>query len=167
MAHKCYDFWGAEAGKLTKLLDERTLEERKAAVKSGGKTAKRRLYEGWIHRFKDQADYDAVVRLYYELCLAVKQPTDIPNHFGRSALGAAVGDIDAKPIGDLARAVAAGLAKDGGDKDEKSGALVHSDDGTARFGTPNWLEKPPTLKNHDILVAARSLLRALRAALSR
>ena len=170
MAHSCIGFWGAEAKQLIPLLDEMTAAERKAAVKKGSAALKRNPYhpyEGWVQRAKQEADYDALVELYFELCLALRQPTDMPNKFGASAIGLPTGTVNAKDMGDLAREILKNMAADG--NDVQKGAAVHQKQGFPQYGVPNWLEKPPEAKgkpdpNKDILPIARDLLRALRAA---
>lgn len=170
MAHSCIGFWGAEAKQLIPLLDKTTLEERKTAVQKDSIALKRNPYhpyEGWVQRAKRRDDYDALVKLYFELCLALRQPTDMPNHFGASAIGLPGATVDAKDMGDLARSILVAMEKDG--KDVQGKGPVHQKQGFAQYGVPNWLEKPPETKgkpdpNKDILPIARDLLRALRAA---
>ena len=125
------------------------------------------MYEGWIHLANRREDYDALVELYFELCLAIKQPSDMPNHHGRSTLVPAPPEVPSKKFGDLARRVVHGLELDGLEKAPGSNKPAHSAGGVPRYGTPNWLEKPPEKAAGKALDAARNLLRALRAAMDR
>ena len=171
MSHHCLDHWGDNAKSLTKLLDAETKRQRQAAAdlyeSNPTQFKDARLYEGWIHLSRRQEDYDALVKLYLELCLAIKQPSDMPNHHGRSSLVPPPPEVPSKPFGDLARLVIHGLELDGQEKGSGSSKPAHSDGGVPRYGTPNWLEKPPEQADGEALDAARKLLRALRAAMDR
>jgi hypothetical protein len=171
MSHHCLDHWGDNAKSLTKLLDAETKEQRQAAADRYEANPKSfeglRTYEGWIHLARRREDYDALVELHLALCLAIKQPSDLPNRHGRSTLVPSPPEVPSKPFGDLARLVIHGLELDGLEKAPGSSKPAHSDGGVPRYGTPNWLEKPPEKADNAALVAARSLLRALRAAMDR
>lgn len=176
MSHVCQEYWGAAAQKLTLVLGEQTSSERAAALKGVGgnpKHPRRRAYEGWIHRVASEKDYDALLGVYYGLCLALKQPTDIPNHWNRSTFPGQAKLVESQAFGELARKVLIGLKSDGEDMDASRARPFHSgtDDPNGqdvpRYGTPNWLEKPPGLCTGESLVVARNLLRALRGAMNR
>ena len=170
MPHSCIRFWGRDAKTLTRQLDATTRAERRAAVQKGSLSLKRNPYhpyEGWVPRVKDRNDYRALVDLYFELCLALRQPTDMPNHFGSSAIGLPSKTVDARVMGNLARRILVNMERDGTDLERRR--PVHHKLGFAQYGVPNWLEKPPEATgevnpNKRILPVARSLLRALRAA---
>lgn len=170
MPHDCLDFWGNHAKRLTGLLRRETAAQRRL-VDSGTGRRPLRPYEGWVHRAADEADYDRLVKLHYEMCLALKQPTDIPTHWGRTEVKKKkAGSVDAAAIGSLARKVLDGLAQDGAAVDSRTGLPEHSLDGVPRYGTPNWLEKPEDPGKHgkrESLPVARALLQELRAAMAR
>jgi len=173
MAHDCLRYWGAPARRLTVLLDGETLRQRRSAVSAGSRNRRvrpARPYEGWVHRASRAADYDSLITLYFELCLAIKQSTDFPNHHGASAIGGRGRAVDAARMGDLARSVLRGLERDG--RDRTGGVWAHHEFGVPRYGTPNWLEEPPARRGpgrrqRPRLEIARELLRALRAAVDR
>jgi len=181
MPHDCFKFWGDAARRLTRRLDRTTLRERKAAMNRKGPNLKlrpERPYEGWVHRARRFQDYKSLVDLYFELCLAVKQPTDLPNRYGCSALGRIRSTVDAGEMGDLAREILAGLERDG--KSRSRGIPEHHERGHARYGTPNWLEEPPARRKRrtsgkgrraqparPALLTARDLLESLRSAMDR
>lgn len=168
MAHNCYGFWGNEADQLTKHLDAVTHAQRTACLKRSPQVPPvERLYEGWIHRVIGADDYGALRDLYFDLCLALKQPTEIPNHFAKSTVGDPVKVIDAAAMGTLAEKIRSQLPIDGNDGVGKPGGPCHCEGATPRYGTPNWLEHPRTMGNTKILKSARALLRALRAAFGR
>lgn len=182
MPHDCLGYWGKPARRLTGLLEETTLRERKAAMNPKGPNLKlrpERPYEGWVHRARRFQDYESLVDLYFELCLAVKQPTDLPNRHHCSALGRIRSTVDAKEMGDLARKILAGLEDDGKARSRK-GVPEHHERGHARYGTPNWLEEPPARRQkrargkgkrarpaRPALLIARDLLESLRSAMDR
>lgn len=177
MSHSCLAHWGADAEKLTKLLDKQTLTERKAAVgrflalpKKEQRKRKVRTYQGWVHRADREDDYDELVKLYFELCLALKQPTDMPSGHGTTPLRPKLGSVQSKQFGNLAQAVRDGLKKDGAEPGPGGKLPFHSEHGIPRYGMGNWLEKPANLRRNmkeSPLPVARALLRALRAAMDR
>ena len=177
MAHSCLSHWGDDAKTLTDLLDQRTLKERKAAVARYLDQAakdkpdpKRRTYHGWIHRAARKEDHDSIVELYFELCIALKQPTDQPSHHGATPLKSEGSQVQSKDLGKLAADVVKGLRADGAEAPAGSKTPFHSVEGFPRYGTGNWLEKPVDLHAADgekPLPVARELLRALRAAMDR
>lgn len=177
MAHSCLSHWGDAAEALTALLDKRTLKERKAAVARfldlpAKEQARpdRRTYHGWVHRSSRPEDHGALVRLFFALCLALKQPADPPNAHGTSPQKSEESQVLSKDFGKLASDVLEGLKEDGADTPAGSNKPFHSEKGFARYGTGNWLEKPLALHPPDgekPLPVARDLLRALRAAMDR
>ena len=181
MPHDCFAYWGARARRLARLLDATTLRERKDAMNRKGRNLKirpERPYEGWVHRTRRAQDHQSLVQLYFEFCLAVKQPTDIPNRHGCSALGKVRRTVNARKMGDLARKILLGLERDGKARDRR-GRPAHREGRIPRYGTPNWLEEPPPSKRkgagkkkgakptRPALSAARDLLESLRSSMDR
>jgi len=184
MPHVCTSFWGRPAIRLTRALSRRTyrewgkwrkLQRRKWPKKGPRKVHPNDPFEGWVHRASREADYDALARLYGELLLAVKQPSDAPNKWRASAYSTGLKAVPSRAMGDLARAVLRGLERDG--RARWRGRIVHRERGVARYGTPNWLEKPfekvkkakgmARKSQNAQLRTARELLRALRDAFGR
>lgn len=169
MAHECSTYWGKDAVSLTTALANQTFAEWKLWK---GLQAKKTVkqddpFEGWVHRASDRADYEALALLYHELLLALKQPSDAPNKWDASSFQAVLPKVPSAPYGTAARAVLKGLEEDG--KAQENGKPSHHEEGVARYGTPNWLEKPVkgAKGREKVLGQARDLLRALRDAFAR